>query len=108
MLNKARTIGVESPARILKSGLASAAASIDMYDEPPRKLLRGSANRALLAEPDEEDQFITPTMMGSLNRLADLSIGNEDDDGDSAMEALIDDHTSYDAEYDSDGSCYEI
>ena len=58
MLHRANKIGLKDPVQILNSQFNAAKSSMTQYDQKSRALLRGCPSRALLAEPDENEDAI--------------------------------------------------
>lgn len=102
MLGRAKKIGLESPAGILTSELDASKLSVIAYEKKQQILLRGSASRALLAEPDEFENQIVPSPRRTRQRIMyDL----EESDTPGADE---DEHIVYDVDEDIEGSVYEL
>lgn len=62
MLTRARRIGLDDPAKILRNELDAAKLGVIMYDQRQKRLLQGGASQAVLMDEDDEDDSmpITP------------------------------------------------
>ena len=107
MLFRAKKIGLQFPAQILSSQLDAMKLSMMQHEQRSKALLKGCGSRALLAEPDENEDAIlfgdtedreedmivdrsrTRQRCTAIARRRNLQIDDESDD-------------------DSDGSIYEL
>lgn len=102
MLGRAKKIGLDSPADILASELDAAKLSIVAYENKQQILLRDSASRALLAEPDEfEDQIVPSPRRRTKRIMYDL----EESDTPCADE---EEHIVYETDEETEGSIFEL
>lgn len=81
MLSRARKIGLEDPAKILRDELDAAKLGIMMYDQKQKRLVEGRASQALLAEDDNEHDTL-PMTPRSIGFDQDEEILYEDDEDD--------------------------
>lgn len=60
MLTRARRIGLDDPARILRDELDAAKLEVMMYDQKQQQLLQGVSNHRAIADADVDDEDISP------------------------------------------------
>lgn len=106
MLSRAKKIGVDAPAQILTTQLDAIKMSITSYEKRQQALLRGSASRALLAEPDEDEYQIIPSARSRAKHIM-YDLDEEEEEEEEQVTRSSDDeeeHIVYDFDEEVEGS----
>lgn len=80
MLTRARRIGLEDPAKILRDELDAAELTIGLYDQKQQRVLQGGGNVGLLEEEKEEDVMLPLTPTSGRMRIDDDILYDTDED----------------------------
>lgn len=100
MFSRAQRTGLESPLDILAAELNTAKTSICKYEKKQQDMLQGSASRALLSEPDDDN---ADAIIGTNHAEEAIAI-----DSDSGSEYNEDDKSDDGNSSDGDVSLYEL